>query len=135
MLTTILTLPLVATAMLAVALLATADARRTAGETHDAQLRQLLVAGGTVLLDQSRSWPAAPKATTFEVPVPQYAATEGDGIQISTQPDGDAVIATVAARHAGRQATQRLRLTRSGNAWTIESVALDAPDALDSEQK
>ena len=101
----------------------TADGRRTRAAVAEAQLRQLLLAGGADLSARAAVWPADAPALSWSIapPLPGYT------IEVRVAPDGPAATATVTAHGDGRRLTERVRLTRSPDGhWRTISAELGA---------
>jgi hypothetical protein len=93
----------------------TAEAKRTRRDAQDAQLRQLLTAGAAAAC-QSDS------VTTIDLP--NELSSQQANVEIAPlNSDGDARDVTIKATLDSRHVSELLRLTRSGDRWTIVSVS------------
>lgn len=115
---------ILAMALLALTLLFQADTRRSMRHGGEAQLRQLLVAGGAAAV---RAVSADQSITgTHELPVPD--ALEDAAVVIEFQPGSpDVLRATVTARIGTRQAVEALTFMRHDTGWVLRDAQLERP--------
>jgi hypothetical protein len=118
-------LPIVGTALLAIAMLAASDARRTTAAAQGAQARQLLLAGGEAVVERSGGWKERPVAESFALALPAALAEGTAEVQVVIAVTGTDAIATIDATYAGRAARQTITLARSGDRWRIIDASLD----------
>ncbi len=117
-------LPIVGTAMLAIAMLTSSDARRTSSNEQDTQLRQLLLAGSATVLERSSRWQDLPAAETFTVALPTTIVERQALLDVTIKIDGNDVIANIQAAYQNRSANQRVRLQKQNGEWQIIEAAL-----------
>ena len=101
------------------------DARRTRSAATQAELRQLLLAGGAEVMARSLAWgEVAPPAGTWAVGLPPALAGYSASVHV---PNGSAetAVATVTASGGGRRASQQIKLTHSAGQWQVAAVVLD----------
>ena len=97
--------------------------RRTRAAVVDAQLRQLLLAGGADVVARSDTWPADPRGVwTMGVPADLAGLTVGVGVTSTGAGSAEAV---VTARGDGRRAVQRMVWRRADARWQLAAVTLD----------
>lgn len=97
-----------------------AQGRRTRAAVVDAQLRQLLLAGGADVVARSADWPDDP-AGGWSVDVPAAGFTVGVRVRLT---GAGAAEATVTADGEHRRAVQRLTLRRAGGKWRLTGASL-----------
>ena len=122
MLAAIAMVGLVAVAMAAAASIFRLDLRRTADSLHDAQARQLLLAGERAV--RARLGNGVPTGDDFDVQLPVALRAEGAVLHARLTRAGaeDTVEATVESTLAGRMTRQTLRYRRGSAGWQIVSA-------------
>lgn len=115
----LLMLGVVAAAIVALLALLSIDARTTARDAEEAQLRQLLVAGAADVKEKLSGGEAA--RTNWTVATPQDLAAQ---VHIEMSGDGDARQAVITARRGARTMSQTLRFHRDQDRWQAESAEL-----------
>ncbi|HEX5245235.1 MAG TPA: hypothetical protein VFW23_18385 [Tepidisphaeraceae bacterium] len=119
-------LGLVAVTAVALFALASADYRRTQYNQQSAQLRQMLMAGATQVMSQSKAWPTAPRVTSHSIAQPDELARQGGAITFSVLPQMDGTCeAQIIATLGTHRASQVLTLQRQKQKWEITGVQLE----------
>jgi hypothetical protein len=98
---------------------------RTSEATHQAQLRQLLLAGCAAARQRMTEGNAAGSSLTVALPVDLVS----DGATVKLTPDGsrtatDAAF-TIDARYQGHRQSERVRFHRADAGWVLTDVAFD----------
>lgn len=119
-------LGLVAVAAVALFALASADYRRTQYSQQSAQLRQMLMAGATQVMSESKDWPATPQVTSHSITLPDELARQGGATTFTVLPYNDGtyearIVATLGSHHA----SQVLTLQRENQKWKISRAQLE----------
>ena len=105
-----------------------AQGRRTRAAVVDAQLRQLLLAGGADVVARSADWGDA-TAGSWTMAVPAELA--GCTVNVRVEPtDAGAAQATVTAAADRRRAVQRMTFKRVEDRWRLTGASLG--DGFDS---
>jgi type II secretory pathway pseudopilin PulG len=112
-----------AAAVVALGASLTADARRTRLAAHDAQVRQLLLAGVASVADHAAGWKEAPDAAGWDVASPQPLGDQGKVKVTNATQDGRTVY-RVEATFDGRHGSTDLHLERKNSHWQITSAEL-----------
>jgi hypothetical protein len=115
----LLMLGVVAAAIVALVALLSMDAKTTARDAEEAQLRQLLTAGAADAKQKLNAGEATP--ATWMVATPKDLAAD---VHVETSSDGDTRQAVVTARRGTRTASQILRFHRTNDRWQVESAEL-----------
>lgn len=110
-LTAVLILALVGSAAAVVAATTSRDARRTADERTQAQLRALIAAG----VAQAES--SLGIADPVRVILPDTLRAAGAEVTVRVEADGDRATVHVRARYAGRPTTRDVRFARDDRGW------------------
>ena len=119
-------LGLVAVAAVALFALASADYRRTQYSQQSAQLRQMLMAGATQVMNESKDWLATPQVASHSIALPEELAQQGGATTFSVLPHNDGtcearIVATLGSHHA----SQVLTLQRENQKWKISRAQLE----------
>ena len=119
-------LGLVAVTAVALFALASADYRRTQYNEQTAQLRQMLMAGATEVVNESTGWPAAPQVTSRSIALPDELARQGGAMTFTVLSHNDEtcearIVATLGPHHA----SQVLTLQRQNEKWKISGAQLE----------
>jgi hypothetical protein len=115
----LLMLGIVAAAIVALLALLSIDARATARDAEEAQLRQLLVVGAADAKQKLDGGEAT--GTNWTVAVPQDLASD---VHVEMSGDGDARQAVIVARRGARTMSQTIRFHRASGRWQAESAEL-----------
>jgi hypothetical protein len=91
-----------------------AEAKRSAAQQSEAQLRQLVIAGGAVALERAEK-----PAHTDEVALPPALKADGASLTVHVSGEGDQRGATIVATIGPRRLEQTLQLNRSGERWHV----------------
>ncbi len=117
---------LVAAALTTVTADLLADGRRTRSAVTEAQLRQLLLAGGAEAAARSARWPAGgPAAESWSAALPAELASAGYAVRAEARPTpaGSAVV-VVTATGLGHRATERVQFAPVDGRWRATAAAL-----------
>ena len=119
-------LGLVAVTAVALFALASADYRRTQYNEQTDQLRQMLIAGATQVMSESKDWPAAPQVTSHSISLPDELARQGGAMTFTVLSHNDEtceahIVATLGPHHA----SQVLTLQRQNEKWKVAGAQLE----------
>ena len=120
----IILIGMVAVALTVMTALFTQQARRTRIVRTDAQLRQLLLAGGASVEERSLTWQADVAEQQWSVALPANPISDGAALSIHLAPTDRGAEATVEAKLGGRTARQTLSLTRTESKWQVSAARL-----------
>jgi len=119
-------LTLVVSALLAGAVVATADQRRTHAVQINAELRQLLLAGAQDVSQRASRWSSAAQPEKWSVALPPELSGASLLVDIAPAPDGT-VAAVIGAKVGLQNAEQELIYRRAGESWRLQRVAARIP--------
>ena len=119
-------LGLVAVTAVALFALASTDYRRTQYNQQSAQLRQMLMAGATEVLNESEEWPATPNVPAHAIALPDALAHQGASLNLAVGPGSNGKCeAHLTATLENHHATQVLALQRQNEKWKVLSARLE----------
>jgi type II secretory pathway pseudopilin PulG len=121
MLMAVMMISIIAAALAALTLSFSAQAKRTARQAQDAQLRQLLLAG------QFAAQQSIGHTAGGDVALPADLRSEGTSVRYETIPGNkvdETQIRVVARLDGGRTMTQTLRFTRVADHWELRAAEL-----------
>lgn len=119
-------LGLVAVTVMALFALASTDYRRTQYAQQSAQLRQMLLAGATQVMQESKDWPVAPQLPAHSIQLPDELARQGATVTLTIMPHNDGTCeALLAATLGTHRASQMLTLQRQNEKWKIIRAELE----------
>lgn len=99
---------------------------RTRLAATDAQLRELLIAGGRDAVSRSGNWGAPPDASEWQIDLPRPLKEVGATLKLQSNPvSPTAVEVHVDARMGDRAASQLLHFSKAADRWTLADVQLD----------
>jgi len=120
-------IPLIATvaaALLAVATLFAADYQRTRATAVDAQLEQLVLAGGADACQRAQHAGDAWEAEAWTVALPAELAGDGARLTARGVREGNGMTVTIDARLGGRQLSQQMGLQWVSGGWQMTDARL-----------
>jgi hypothetical protein len=101
------------------------EVTRTRLAVTDAQLRELLVAGGRDAAVRARGWGKEPNASDWQIDLPQPLKTQGATLTLRSRPVSPTMAEVqMDARIEDRRISQTLHFSHAGGDWALTDAEL-----------